>query len=114
MHTLITVNKQRIMLMSVSFPHTGYADHHVEKAYRSIEKFAKSTKHIQTVVGDFNAVLGPGIRKERLSVGPNTLKESNKCGDWMKQWLMVQKYVALNTIYKKARQTGYIPHSQRC
>ena len=36
--TSITVNKERITLMSVYFPHSGYADHHVEKAYNSIEK----------------------------------------------------------------------------
>ena len=38
---LIVVNKQKVMLMSVYFPHTGYADHHVEKAYKYIEKFTK-------------------------------------------------------------------------
>ena len=79
--------------MSVYFPHghTGYADHHVEKAFRSIEKFTESKKHIQTVAGDFNAELGLGIGIERLSVGPCTLKESNKRGDWMKQWMVMQK-----------------------
>ena len=41
---MITVNKQHIMLMSVYFPHTGYADHHVERAYKSIEKLVKSKK----------------------------------------------------------------------
>ena len=29
--TLIDINKKKVMLMSVYFPHTGYADHHVEK-----------------------------------------------------------------------------------
>ena len=89
--------------MSVYFPHghTGYADHHVEKAFRSIEKFTESKKHIQTVAGDFNAELGLGIGIERLSVGPCTLKESNKRGDWMKQWLVMQRFVALNTMYSK-------------
>ena len=51
--------------------------------------------------GDFNAELGPGIGIERVSVGPRTLQESNKRGDWMKQWLMSQKFVALNTMYRK-------------
>ena len=75
------------MLMSVYFSHTGYADHHVEKAYRSIEKFTKSKKSIQLVGGDFNAELGLGDGIERLSIGQYTLEESNKRGDWMKQWL---------------------------
>ena len=98
--TLSTVNKQKIMLMSVYFPHTGYADHHVEKAYRTLEKFTKSKKNIQIVGGD-NAELGHGVDVERNSVGQYTLKDSNMRGDWMKQWLIVQKLVALNTIYKK-------------
>ena len=79
MTTSITVNKQRITLMSVYFHHSGYADHHVERAYNSIEKITKSTKNMQIVGGDFNAELGPG----------------------MTQWLMLQKFVALNTMYRK-------------
>ena len=96
--TSITVNTQRIMLMSVCFHHTVCADHHVERAYQTIEKLTKSRMNIQIIGEDFNAELGPGIGVERHSVGPHTLKESNKRGDWMKQWLMLQKFVALNTM----------------
>ena len=32
--TTIVVNRQRIKLMSVYFPHAGYADHHIEKCTR--------------------------------------------------------------------------------
>ena len=45
--------------------------------------------------------MGPGLGAERLSVGPYTLNESNKCGDWLKHWLMIQNYVALNTVFTK-------------
>ena len=34
----IMVNHQRIKLMSVYFLHSRYADHHIEKMYRTIEK----------------------------------------------------------------------------
>ena len=107
--TSITVNTQRITLMSVYMPHSGYADHHVEKAYNMIEKIIKPTRHTLIIGGDFNAELGPGIGIERTSVGQHTLKEANKRGDWMKQWLMTQKLVALNTMYKKtpAKQLTY-------
>ena len=27
-----------------------------------------------------------------VSVGPHTLNEGNKRGDWMKQWLMIQNF----------------------
>ena len=44
--TTIVVNRQRIKLMSVYFPHSGYADHHIEKMSRrsrSTLKIAKDT-----------------------------------------------------------------------
>ena len=96
----ITVNKQRITLMSVYFPHSVHADHHFEKAYSSIEKLMRSTKNMQIVGGHFNAELRPGIGIERFSVGPHAL-ESNRRGDWLKLWLMLQKFVALNMMYRK-------------
>ena len=39
----------------------------------------------------------------------HTLNEGNKRGDWMKHWLMLQGYTALNTMYRKtlAKQTTY-------
>ena len=64
----ITVNKQHVLLMSEYFPHWGYADHHVENVYRSIENLTHSKKkNIQIVGGDFNAELGPGYGVERVS-----------------------------------------------
>ena len=70
----ITVNKQRVQMMSV-YAHSWYADH-VERAHRYIEKLAKSNKkRIQIVGGEFNAELKPRFGVERVSVGPHTLKE---------------------------------------
>ena len=59
--------------------------------------------------GDFNAELGPGNGVERVTVGPHSLIEWNKRGDWMKQWLMIQNFTALNTMYRKTlgKQTTY-------
>ena len=39
----------------------------------------------------------------------DTLNEGNKRGDWMKHWLMLQDYTALNTMYRKTpgKQTTY-------
>ena len=45
--------------------------------------------------------LGPGFGVERVSVGPHTLGEGNKKGDWMKQWLMIQNFTVTNTMYRK-------------
>ena len=63
----------------VFFSHSGYADHHVERAYRAIEKHTKSKKkNIRIVGGDFNAELGPGFGVERVSVGPHTRGEQER------------------------------------
>ena len=35
------------------------------------------------------------------SVLVRTLKEENERGDWMKRWLMIQNFTALNTMYRK-------------
>ena len=89
----ITVNSQPVLLMSVyNQSHSGYADHHVEKAYRAIEQHTKPKRFIQIVGGDFNAELGLGIGLERSSVCRYTLNDGNKRGDWMKQWVMLQRF----------------------
>ena len=96
----IVVNRQRIKLMSVYFPHPGYADHHIEKMYKTKEKHTENCKiYIPIVGGDFNAELGLDQGTECISVGRYTLNEGNKRGDLMKRWLMLQDYTALNTMY---------------
>ena len=40
----ILVNRRRIDLMSVYFPHSKYADHHVEKMFKTIEKHMTNNK----------------------------------------------------------------------
>ena len=97
--TTILVNRQHIDLMSVYFPHSKYADHHIEKMYITIEKHMTNNKKcIPIIGGDFNAELGPGKGAECKSVGKYTLNESNKRGDWLRSWLMLNDYSALDTM----------------
>ena len=42
--TTILVNRQHIKLMSVYFPHSKYADHHIEKMDKTIEKHMMNKK----------------------------------------------------------------------
>ena len=44
------------------------------------------------------------------SVGKYTLNESNKRGDWLKSWLMLNEYSALNTMFRKTpqKQTSFV------
>ena len=103
-----------IKLMSENFTHSGYADHHIEKMYKTIEKHKKHTanckNYIPIIGGDFNAELGPGHGTECTSVGRYTLNEGNKRGDWMKHWLMLQDYTAVNTMFRKTpqKQTTFV------
>ena len=42
--TTVLVNRQHVKLMSVYFPHSKYADHHIEKMYKTIEKHMLNKK----------------------------------------------------------------------
>ena len=65
--------------------------------------------------GDFNAELERGSGVGRVSVGRHTLKDGNKRGDGMKQWLMLQNFAVLNTMYRKnAWKASYIQDTERC
>ena len=74
----VMVNRQHIKLMSVYFPHSKYADHHIEKMYKTIDNLMlNNKKYIPIIGGDFNTELGLRKGTECKSVGRNTLNESN-------------------------------------
>ena len=64
----ISVNKQPLVLMSVYLPHSGHADHHIEKIYRTIIDTIGKEKCAKIIGGDYNAELGPdeGVELQRL------------------------------------------------
>ena len=62
--TTILVNRQHIDLMSVYFPHSKYADHHIEKMYKTIEKHMTNNKKcIQSL--EETSMLSWDLEKER-------------------------------------------------
>ena len=64
--TTILVNRQHIKLMSVYFPHSKYADHHIEKMYRTIINTYKSLEETSMLSWD--------LEKERkVTVWADTL-----------------------------------------
>ena len=69
-----------------------------------IRRVIEKDKDVHIIGGDFNAELGPGIGVEQASVGHYTLKDANCRGEWMTQWLLEQRLIALNTMYKKTLQ----------
>ena len=109
--TTILVNRQHIKLINVYFTHSKYADDHIDEMYKTIENhMVHNNKYIPIIGGDFNAELGPGKGTERKSVGRYTHNESNKRGDWLKSWLMLNDYSALNTMFRKTpqKQTSFV------
>ena len=109
----ISVNKHPIVLMSVYMPHSGYADHHVEKVYRTITKIIEGEKGMKIIGGDFNAELGPGEGLELSAVGHYTLNKGNCRGEWMTQWLLQNKMVALKTMFKKKPEKQVTYHTSK-
>ena len=109
----ISVNKQPIVLMSVYMPHSGYPDHQVEKTYKTILKTIEKDKSMKIIGGDFNAELGPGEGIEMSAVGHYTLNKANCRGEWLTQWLLENKLVALNTMYRKLPQKQVTYHTPK-
>ena len=57
---------------------------------------------ITTIVArDFNEQLGLNGGSVCNIVGQYTLDDSKKRGDWLKQWLRIQEFDALNTAFEK-------------
>ena len=102
------------MLMGVNtfFPH-GFADPYRKERTIQLRKSQNPRKSCKSWEGEFNAELGLCIGLERLSVGPHTFKGSNIRGDWLKQWLMLQKLETLKTMYKKTPQKELIERNER-
>ena len=107
----ISVNKEPIVLMSVYMPHSGYADHQVEKVYKTILKTIEEDKSAKIIGGDFNAELGPGEGVELTAVGHYTLNKAN-CRR-VDDTLLENKLVALNTMYKKLAQNQVTYHTPK-
>ena len=102
--TTIVVNRQRIKLMSEYFLFSRcmrtITSRKCTRRSRNTRRAVINT--FQSIIGgDFNADLGPGKGTERKSVGRYTLKETNKRGDWVKSWLMLNDYSALSTMFRK-------------
>ena len=85
------INVRGFQLLGVCWPS------HWENAQNNRESY----EELANCGGDFNAEMGPGYGVERVSVGPHTLKEGNRRGDWLKQWMMTHVFTAFNAMYSK-------------
>ena len=58
--------------------------------------------------------LAQDVGVELSCVGHYTLNKATCRGEWMTQWLLEKRMVALNTMYKKSTaKTGDVPYSER-
>ena len=112
--TTIVVNQQRIKLMSVYFTHSGYADQHIQKIYKTIEKrMTDCEKYIPIVGGDFNAELDLGYKTKYTTVGRHSQRRKQK-NDWMKHCLMLQRiYSTQHNVQKDTCDTNDLQISKR-
>ena len=98
----IVVNHQRIKLMSAYFTPSGCADHHIEKCTKRSRSTRQIAKHTyislkETSMQNWDLVTEPNAF---VLADTNSTRETKR-GDWMKQWLMLQGYTALDTMYRK-------------
>ena len=103
--TTIRCDHHKIDLTSVYFPHSGLRGHaHREDAEK--HRVTLQQKHFRVISGDFNAQLGLRIDSEEDYVEEHTTGQTNKRGIWIRQWCMIQNYVALITTFKKTTENS--------
>ena len=99
---------QQEKLSSVYFTHAKHADHHVEKRNKTMGRYTQIRRHTAGIAGDFHVAPGPGVGTERPSGGPCTVAKSDRRGDWLKQWVIIHHFTALNTMFITDQKTKYI------
>ena len=95
--TTIVVNHQRIKLMCVYFTHSGYADHHDEKCTEQLRSTRQTTEIAYRSLEGTSMLSWDQDKEQNVQVLANTLNGGNKRGDWMKHWLILQKFTTLCT-----------------
>ena len=89
---------RKIVLASENSPHTGCTDVHIDKMFKCVAEHCN--KRYTTIMGGhFNAQFGVCEEQGCGHVGRHSYGDTNR-GVWMKQWLMVQDHIALDTTFK--------------
>ena len=111
--TTILISRQHIKLMSMYFPDSKYADHHIEKMYKTIEKHMLNNKKNTFQSLEKTSILSWDMQKERnVRVLASTLqtKVTREKTEWKAGWLMLNDYSAVNTMFRKTsyKQTSFV------
>ena len=69
----VLVNRQHIKLMSVYFPHSKYADHHIEKMYKTNEKHMMNNKNTFQSLEETSMLSWDLVKERNVKVLAGTL-----------------------------------------
>ena len=95
-------------LIVTYFPHSGYADYHVERLYSILSELhlEAKDKRLEIIIGgDFNADVGSHTEGDDCRVvGMHGLNEENSRGQWLKHWATKERLMLTNTFFSKTPQ----------
>ena len=69
----VMVNRQHIKLMSVYFPHSKYADHHIEKMYKTIDNHMLNNKNTFQSLEETSILSWDFVKERNVKVLAGTL-----------------------------------------
>ena len=98
----VHINKHyQLKCVQVYLSTTSYLDEEIEKVYEEIDNIIINSKaHYNTVMGDFNAKVGPGEIKETCT-GSYGIGTRNRRGDMQVEFAERYKFKIMNTFFKK-------------
>ena len=104
---MIKCDQSKIELTSVYFSHSGYADMHIEKMFKkNIEPHCNNKNTSEALRETSTLCLGLGKTLNETALENSQRDNPTKRGIWMQQWLMIQKYVAFSSTFKKHQRNN--------
>ena len=104
----INFNIYRMRVVAAYFPHSKYADIHVQEVYNtlsSLRREAKAKKYRFLIGADCNAEAGSRTEfDDPLVVGTCGLNRENSRGQWLKQWATMEEMMLCNTFFPKPQE----------
>ena len=96
----------QLKCIQVYMPTSSHPDEEVEQVYEDIDNILSNSRvHYNTVMGDFNAKVGPGQCMEKCT-GQYGFGERNQQGDMLVEFAECHGLKIVNTLFKK--------HCNRC
>ena len=99
----VNIPVAKLRIVTTYFPHSGYADSHVQSIYTTLTAIQRECKDRRLIIcGDFNAETGSRTNydNERI-IGKYGLNTENQKGQWMKLWATSINMVITNTFFSK-------------